>query len=432
MNEPLPEGWAWATLEDVADWGSGGTPKKTEHQYYGGDIPWAVIGDLNDDVVTYCRDSITSRGLAESSCKLVEPGTVLIAMYGSIGKLGVTGIPMATNQAIAFARPNIQKWFLFYYLLSQRTLLSTAGKGATQRNISQTVLRKWPIPIAPLVEQDRIVEQIKDIFLVVSTIDTKLRSLLDKLALLREVILTNAFHVNTDTSLPWTTIGELCDINPRFSKTSFSDEQILTFIPMSAVEAETCFVDVSESRTMGELRHGSYRGFRDGDILVAKITPSMENGKVAVAQGLVDGWGMGSTEFHILRPHLEVEPRYIAWFTLQKSFRAEARMKMTGTAGQLRVPAGFLKTAPIPFPSLDDQRSTVRQIDNNLGQVNTVERSIQSLIDRIEMLRRSVLTEAFAGRLVPQDPDDEPASVLLERIAASHPSKPKRRRKARA
>jgi len=230
----------------------------------------------------------------------------------------------------------------------------------------------------------------------------------------------------------WSTLGDICDVNPRFHKGTLPDEQLLTFIPMSAVEAETGRVDVRDVRTMGELRTKSYRGFREDDVLVAKITPSMENGKVAVAQGLHDGWGMGSTEFHVLRPYQGVESWYIAWYVLQKSFRAEARMHMTGTAGQLRVPATFLRSAPIPLPPTDQQRRIVEHIESASDRILLLERSVECALDKLEGLRQSVVAETFAGRMIPQDPDDEPASVLLERIAASRPTKTIRQRKARS
>lgn len=306
--------------------------------------------------------------------------------------------------------------------------------GTTRLKLTQGSLRVIPVGLPPQAEQERIVERIEEIFAYLDAVKTTLKVLHDKLKHLRSAILTNAFYTNRNLPPRWTkrTVGELCDINPRFSKKSFSDEQLLTFMPMSAVETETCRADVSEVRTMGELRSRSYRGFREGDILVAKITPSMENGKVTVAQGLVDGWGMGSTEFHILRPKTGVEPRYIAWFTLQKSFRARARMSMTGTAGQLRVPAAYLKEAPIPFPPAHEQQRIVERIDRDFDKVNMLEKLLKNLIDETDKLRRSVLIEAFSGRLVSQDPDDEPVSVLLERSAISRPNKPSRRRKARA
>ena len=105
MTEP-PTGWTWETLGEVATWSSGGTPKSGTPSYYGGTIPWAVIGDLDDATVIATAATVTAAGLANSSAKVVEPGTVLVAMYGSIGKLGIAGIPMATNQAIACAVPS--------------------------------------------------------------------------------------------------------------------------------------------------------------------------------------------------------------------------------------------------------------------------------------------------------------------------------------
>ena len=97
--------WRHLTLKDVAKWSSGGTPKAGTKEYYGGDIPWAVIGDLNDGHVSTTASTITEAGLANSSAKVVAPGTLLVGMYGSIGKMSIADVPMATNQAIACAVP---------------------------------------------------------------------------------------------------------------------------------------------------------------------------------------------------------------------------------------------------------------------------------------------------------------------------------------
>jgi len=194
QNEDLREGWEWTTLAEVADWGSGGTPKKSDPSYYGGDIPWAVIGDLNDDVVHVCSGSITQRGLDESSCKLVDTGTILIAMYGSIGKLGIAGQQMTTNQAIAFARPKISRMYLFYYLKSQRSALHRAGKGATQKNISQTILKAWPIPVPPPTKQRRIVEVIEEHLTRVDRLKQAVDSAIDHATSLRRAILAAALN----------------------------------------------------------------------------------------------------------------------------------------------------------------------------------------------------------------------------------------------
>jgi len=85
----LPILWKWVKLVDIAKWGSGGTPTSTNSSFYGGNIPWLIIGDLNDGNINVSKKNITKLGLDNSSAKLVQPESVLIAMYGSIGKLGI-------------------------------------------------------------------------------------------------------------------------------------------------------------------------------------------------------------------------------------------------------------------------------------------------------------------------------------------------------
>ena len=165
-EEELPKNWAKTTLGECFEWGSGGTPTSSVKKYYDGNIPWLVIGDLNDNYINTSNKTITQFGLENSSAKLVPKGTLLLAMYGSIGKLGIAGMSLATNQAIAFALENkeINTKYLFYYLLSVRSSLNLLGKGATQKNISQSIIKDFHFPLPPLSEQHRIVEKIEEIF----------------------------------------------------------------------------------------------------------------------------------------------------------------------------------------------------------------------------------------------------------------------------
>jgi type I restriction enzyme, S subunit len=163
MSE-LPEGWTRVSLDKVGSWGSGGTPTRTNEQYYAKEgIPWLVIGDLNDMVVLKSSNFITELGLANSSAKLVPVGTLLVAMYGSIGKLGITGIECATNQAIAFCKPNesiISLRYLYHAMFNAKPDLLALGQGGAQQNISQSVLKEFQIPLAPKNEQTRIANQL--------------------------------------------------------------------------------------------------------------------------------------------------------------------------------------------------------------------------------------------------------------------------------
>jgi type I restriction enzyme S subunit len=160
----LPKTWRLKTLADVADWTSGGTPSSKDSALYGGDIPWIVIGDLTEDIVLQTEKKITQKGLDSSSAKKLPAGTVMVAMYGaSIGRTGVMGEEMTTNQAIACGTPKGQEIlgkYLLYFLQSQKNEFIAAGKGGAQPNISQGVVKSWHIPLPPLDEQLEIIREI--------------------------------------------------------------------------------------------------------------------------------------------------------------------------------------------------------------------------------------------------------------------------------
>ena len=158
--------WPQMKLQDVAKWTSGGTPKAGALEYYGGNIPWAVIGDLNEDVVLVTKEKITEKGLKESSAKVQPKGTVMLAMYGaSIGKTGIMGIPMATNQAIACGQVDssiMTELFLLYYLQGQKSEFVRAGSGGAQPNISQGIVKEWAVPVPPLEVQAQVLSLIAE------------------------------------------------------------------------------------------------------------------------------------------------------------------------------------------------------------------------------------------------------------------------------
>jgi type I restriction enzyme S subunit len=168
------EGSVETTLGEVATWGSGGTPKADNSKFYGGNIPWCVIGDLNEGDVFDTEKKITDLGLKNSSAKKIEPGHVLIAMYGaSIGKTGIAAIEMATNQAIAFAKVHenlVTNKYLLIYLQSQKNKFVEAGQGAAQPNISQTVLKSWRFSLPPIGVQHGLVK-------VISSFDNQIQGL---------------------------------------------------------------------------------------------------------------------------------------------------------------------------------------------------------------------------------------------------------------
>ena len=200
----------------------------------------------------------------------------------------------------------------------------------------------------------------------------------------------------------WTpsTLGAACEINPPRSKLSdLDDDAAVMFIPMAAVDDVTGRVVGPIDRPLREVQRKSYRAFTSGDVLFAKITPCMENGKAAVVPTISNGAGFGSTEFHVLRPRSGVNPEFIWHFVRQESFRRAAESHMTGSVGQLRVPAAYLEAFPIDLPSETVQAEVVRALDSTL---QAGRQALGRLIDAeraIDRLRRSALTSCCTGRL---------------------------------
>ena len=245
-----------------------------------------------------------------------------------------------------------------------------------------------------------------------------------------------------DRNLPagWVTatIGEACLVNPRSFTDSVEDDTSISFVPMAAVEAVTGQIDLSQVRVYGEVKKG-YKRFSEGDVLFAKITPCMENGKIAIAKGLTNGAGCGSTEFHVLRPVDGISRHYLANFLLQQEFRQEAQRHMTGTAGQLRVPAAFVNEAPFPLPPLPEQHRIVAAIEQHLTRLDAAVTALKRVQANLQRYRTSLLKTACEGKLVPTEAalaraegrDYEHADRLLARILverrARWAAQPKRR-----
>jgi len=196
MENIIPKEWIECKLCDIAKWGSGGTPKSDIQEYYNGEIPWIIIGDLNDSYIYSSTKKITELGLKNSSAKMVKPDSILIAMYGSIGKLGINKIPLATNQAIAFTEilfSGTFNIFLFYYLLFVRKDLINCGKGGTQSNISQTVLKDFDFILPPLAEQKEIVKRIEELFSDLDNGVESLKKAKEQIKIYRQSVLKKAF-----------------------------------------------------------------------------------------------------------------------------------------------------------------------------------------------------------------------------------------------
>ena len=440
----LPDGWKVKTFGEVTDIFKGGTPKRNVERYFQGDIAWATPTDITKlDGALYIDDTathISKEALGKSAARLLPAGTVLLTSRATIGKVAIANVPMATNQGFAnfLCKEEIENIFLAYYLRSITDLLISLGGGTTFLEVTKTTLLDVGIPLPPLPEQHRIVAKIEELFTKLDAGIDALHKVQAQLKRYRQSVLKAAFEgkltetwraehqdeiepVSPDASdLPdgwvWTNLEDVSELNPRIDKQSIDDDLEITFLPMKCVEELTGKIDLSETKQFSEVKRKSYTPFRDGDILFAKVTPCMENGKIAIAHDLKNGIGFGSTEFHVVRSLEEQSTQFFFFYFIQQKFRQDAKRAMTSAVGLLRVPTDYMRKVLIPLPALAEQQAIVSEVERRLSVANQVEKTVATELKRAEQLRQSILKQAFSGGLVPQDPNDEPASVLLERI----------------
>lgn len=176
------------------------------------------------------------------------------------------------------------------------------------------------------------------------------------------------------------------------------DGSLVHFVPMRAVNEEFGGIDVTARRLFGEVKKG-YTAFQEGDALFAKITPCMENGKLALVPKLDDGIGFGSTEFHVVRARTDVSQKWLAYFLSQAEFRKFARRHMTGTAGQLRVATPWLAATRLPLAPTQEQTRIVDKLEELLSDLDAGVAELKAAQKKLAQYRQSLLKAAVEGRL---------------------------------
>ena len=193
----------------------------------------------------------------------------------------------------------------------------------------------------------------------------------------------------------WVRLGEVCEVNPPRPKNfTRNPDAPTTFIPMSAVDEKKGTINNSQIVLYSKVAKG-YTYFEENDVLFAKITPCMQNGKHIIAKNLIDGIGFGTTEFHVLRCKNIVIPEWIHYFIRQSFFLQEATAYFTGAVGQQRVPEYFLAEYIIPLPPIKDQRSIVSKIKELMQDIERARNACERQLEAINALPSAYLREVF-------------------------------------
>ncbi|MBW9200939.1 type I restriction endonuclease [Bacteroidales bacterium SW299] len=406
----LPKGWEWCKLEDIAYVASGSTPSK--ESFVSDGIPYIKMYNLRNQKIDfdfkpqYIKPEVHNGKLQRSR---TEVGDLIMNIVGPpLGKLAIipSSLPQANfNQAAVLIRPLLHKAiltkYLFYYLSEMSEIKSIATKGsAGQVNISLTQSQNMRIPLPPLSEQNRIIVEIEYYFDLISTIEqsqsdlqvtikqTK-RKILDlaihgKLVsqdpndepaseLLKcinpkaEITCDNGHYENLPDSWCLTDIKSIFTINP---KNKVADDVIAGFVPMINIADDYSNEFRFESKLWGDIKKG-FTHFADGDIVVAKISPCLENRKSVIVTSLPNGIGAGTTELFVFRSQY-ILPEYGLYFFKSDSFINNCAGTFNGVVGQQRVSKSIIENIKFPLPPISEQRRIVDAVHKVFAKLDAI------------------------------------------------------------
>lgn len=467
----LPEGWVWARLGQLGRWTGGGTPSKANAAFWAnGTIPWVSPKDMKVDVIGDTEDLITSDAVVRSATKLVAENSILMVVRSGILKhtfpVALTDRNVTINQDMRALSPpdGINARFLTFVLRRlQRQILDECSKdGTTVASVEPALLEKILVPIPPAAEQRRIVARIDELFTDIADGETTLTRARDDLDTWRRALLKAAVtgeltsewreHNKSNESalnllvglgrsptevnksqqsldaisargvdspvLPdtwvWTTLGEISEsVRNGFSIAPRAERNEHEILRISAVRPR--FIDLSQIRylTAEQAKAANTFKVQSGDFLFTRYNGSAD--LVGVGALYLD-----SPRYYpdkLIRVRLRPELRnYASYFEVAVNTwisRKHIAANIKTTAGQQGLSGEALKNTPIPLPPPAEAVAIIDAIADVGSDAIT---ELRSIAHAPSSLRKSVLKAAFEGRLVDQDPRDEPANVLLARL----------------
>lgn len=406
----LPAEWQVVPLSDVADISGGSTPSTRNERFWNGEIPFVTPSDITKLESLYLRNAekqISREGLESISAALLPPGSVLITSRASIGLVAINEIPVVTNQGFAnlVCKPSVHNTFLAQVMRLARPRLERLGAGSTFREVSRTSIRKFPVPLPPIVEQRRIAE-------ILSAADEavqKTDAVISELERLKKGLMQRLLTRGTGHSkLKATEIGEVplswqaCRIKEIIAeaKNGFASGQRtqdgvvqlrLDSLDLTGFVNPANYVRVPSPAGVDEYR------LRPGDILVANTTGSVDHiGKSVVYRAEFDQCVFSN---HLTRLRVNADVVLSAWLQAvlfrhwqMGVFRKKA---VSQAGGQRNIPASDLLSLVVPVPPIAEQHRAV----NVLSQADQRLQRERRLHQTLQELKSGLMQQLLTGKL---------------------------------
>lgn len=442
MNDTLPKGWIKASLKDVVVSRKGKKPKNLVSEKREGYFPYILIDEMEGKPIRkYTNDE---------NVPIADKNDVLIVWDGSIGKTA-TNIKGAIGSTItALTAIVIPAKFLEYFLRTAKPFIEQTSRGTGLQHINPKTF--WPLsfPLPPLNEQKRIVSKLDVIIPRIEAVKQRLEKVPNILKLFRQSVLTAA--VTGKLTEKWR------EEHPEMRNTEVLSDKSIKLINKSKYIKEWGNFEVpytwlcaylgeiadlrlgkmlDGSKNKGEkikyLRNVNVRWFKFdlSDLKEIKITKtekeilSIKNGDIFICEGGEPGraavWKNGENSMtfqkalHRVRFRIPFESDFLVYNLKVDAYTQKLNRLFTGSTIK-HLTGRSLALYPITFPPIEEQKEIVKQVEKLFAWADKVEAHYQKAKEQVDKLTQSVLAKAFRGELVPQDPNDEPAEKLLERI----------------
>ena len=424
----LPPSWTIAKLGDVCfDPQYGYTTKASDN----GDIKLLRTTDITSGVINWLTVPYCTENPKEVEKLLLKDGDIVISRAGSIGFSMLVDKPQKAVFASYLIRfsPLIYRKYLYNYLKSESywNQISEKSLGIAIPNVNATKLKEVELPISPLPEQHRIVAKLEELFSQLDSSVSELRKAKEQVKVYKQSVLKYAFEgklnvenqqvkINEKTGLPegWklsrieevsSDIVDCLHSTPKFKEFGKFCVDTTCIEPTKIIWGKIRFV--SEATFNERIRrlkpiYGDIFFAREGTIGTALVVP--QDTDVCLGQRMM-----------MFRPNNSIISKYFMYGLLSNHFIKEYKPKIGGSTSP-HVNIRDLKLMTLPIAPLNEQEQIVLEIETRFSEAENLEKTIDLSLNQAESLRQSILKKAFEGRLVPQDPNDEPAVKLLVRI----------------
>lgn len=303
-----------------------------------------------------------------SQKKIIYPGDVLLSRIVPHIRRSWVATPnllgykqIASTEWIVFSGDNVIPEYLRHILISdefhKQFMKTVTGVGGSLSRASLSAVETIAIPLPPLSVQQEIVEELESYQKIIDGA--------------KQVVENWRPRMEVDAEWEQVKIGDVVSINQKIQAiASYDDEMSVSFLPMKDVEINKTYVEPADIKPIKDVRTKGYTQFQNDDVLLAKITPCFENGKISIPKNLTNNLGFGSTEFHVLRCSEDVMPEIIYLYLSSEKFRNYATALMTGSAGQKRVPKEAIANYNVYLPSLSEQQVIVNELKTEIEQIN--------------------------------------------------------------